>query len=222
MSQKPVFEEVYHVPKRPKQLPSGEDLYYRTHPSQTYLSRHLRLEEEGISSKQLRICSPLHVEGCLLLYNFFNSLDAVAEFRLKDLSEYIGISSKVAGQIVLEAIAYDPRKNVSHGGTSTYRFRCRYVQEIVYGIEWQICSFLPNFKINTKEDVEIELEQWANYERRELISAMKFYTQDEFGQPLKKEQSTPNWPKMSYWPELKIPFTKIKSAFLQDQSFSVT
>lgn len=198
----PVFEREYSVPERPWTAQKGDteiDLYYRTHPSAFYLERFRVSRQRGHDhTRRLNIGAPNHVMATILLYNFMHSLDATPAFTLKEVSAYLGVSSKSLGMVIDEAVLYNPKKirNIG-GGTTEYQVFFNHVKEVIYGIEWQMCAWFPNFLIDGPKRVEEELEFFRNANAEEIRDSIQFYVDS-------KKSGQPVWTAFSFKPEQRL------------------
>lgn len=151
-------------PRRPL-----EGLNYRTYP---------RTDDPGLA-----ILRDQAVTAQMMMYRWFANNEVPEMVSIDDLHREIfngnHVSKRVMGQMLLNALSYDPRKTKGVEKGLTEKATACYVikdsMEVVYGLEWMICSWYRKFfgpyiedEIKDADDMAREFEIIKTCDPREF------------------------------------------------------
>lgn len=127
-----------HQPNRPLYGEYGDILLYRTRPSRP----------------NYRVCDWRNMVCQMTLYRYATSPHWTQGTSIEELHDYLlggfNISKNWLGQTILQTVRYDPRKLIAPNRMNkndrvVKAYVIHHREEMVYGLEWMICTWLRNF-----------------------------------------------------------------------------
>ena len=164
---------MFNAPKRPEYLFIEEThkrvpLRYRTHINPEQVRYHK--EKVKITFDPIL---PDSIRAQCYIYRWARSLDYAPGVPIGELADFLGIGKRHMGMCVSQALMYDAKR--MKVGTvdgrvpkNTWTLCPIYVEELIYGLEWQICSWLHQCIRKKSSDLEEELDELSLSSRSEV------------------------------------------------------